>query len=49
MRSYSVNTKVREEGGRGGAPSTKADALLQPVEERTVEQIFSCILWKQLQ
>ena len=39
VRNNSVNTKVRE-GGGGGAPG-RAQILLQPVEETTVEMVIS--------
>jgi len=34
-----VNTKVREQGGGGGAPGTGAEISLKPVEKTTVEQV----------
>ncbi|XP_076192179.1 uncharacterized protein LOC143159361 isoform X1 [Aptenodytes patagonicus] len=39
VRNSSMNTKVREEGGGEGAPGTRADTPLQPVEKTTLEQI----------
>jgi len=56
-RNNSVDTKVREEGGAGGAPGAGAEmSPLQPMEQTMVrqavplqpmvEQISTCSLWK---
>ena len=37
-RNNSVETKVSEEGGRGGAPDTRAEIPLQPVVKTMVRQ-----------
>jgi len=37
-RSNSVDTKVSEEGGRGGAPGTGAEIALKPVMKTMVRQ-----------
>jgi len=37
-RNNSADTKVREGGGRGGAPGTRAELPLQPVVKTTVRQ-----------
>ena len=37
-RNNSADTKVREEGGGGGAPGTGAEIPLQPVGKTTVRQ-----------
>ena len=37
-RNNSADTKVREEGGGGGAPGSRAEIPLQPVEDPTPEQ-----------
>lgn len=41
MRNSPANTKVREEGGREGAPGTGAEISLQPPESTMMKQIFS--------
>ncbi|GAB0176471.1 hypothetical protein GRJ2_000112300 [Grus japonensis] len=37
-RNNPADTKVSEEGGRGGAPGTKAEIPLQPIEKTMVRQ-----------
>ena len=37
-RNNSADTKVREEGGGGGAPGTRAEIPLQPVGKTMVRQ-----------
>jgi len=37
-RNSCANTKVRDEGGGGDAPGTRAEITLKPLEETTVRQ-----------
>ena len=39
MRNNPVSTKVREEGGEGGAPGTGTEIPLQPTEDTMLEQV----------
>ena len=43
VRNSPANTKVGEEGGRGGAPGARADSLLQPVENTTVKKTIPAV------
>ncbi|KAK4830926.1 hypothetical protein QYF61_014299 [Mycteria americana] len=40
------DTKVSEEGGRGGAPGAGAEIPLQPMEKTTVVQVTPCNPWR---
>jgi len=41
-----VDTKLRAEGGVGGAPGARADIPFQSLERTKVEQLFPCRSWK---
>ena len=43
MRNNLPDTKVSEEGGVGGAPGTRVEVPLQPMEESTVKQAFPAV------
>jgi len=45
-RNNSADTKVSEEGGGGGAPGTRAEIPLQPVEQIMTTQAVPCSPWR---
>lgn len=46
MSEKTTDTKVSEEGRRGGVPGARAEISLQSMEKTMVVQIVPCSLWK---